>query len=141
MYGVEGWYVQLSCVFFFKQETAYEMRISDWSSDGCSSDLVEAGRLDADVAACVPRQAQTLHRLLGWQRPGRFRHDAALPLHFDVVVVDEASMVDLPLMARLVAPLAPAAPLVLPGGPRLEGRPVGQQGGVTGQSREIHGNH
>src|SRR3546814_10158777 len=27
------------CVFFFKQETAYEMRISDWSSDVCSSDL------------------------------------------------------------------------------------------------------
>src|SRR3546814_5393938 len=29
----------LSCVFFFKQKTAYEMRISDWSSDVCSSDL------------------------------------------------------------------------------------------------------
>src|SRR3546814_14443011 len=30
----------LYCVFFFKQKTAYEMRISDWSSDVCSSDLV-----------------------------------------------------------------------------------------------------
>src|SRR3546814_3726516 len=30
------------CFFFFKQKTAYEMRISDWSSDVCSSDLVEA---------------------------------------------------------------------------------------------------
>src|SRR3546814_5515254 len=29
------------CVFFFKQKTAYEMRISDWSSDVCSSDLVD----------------------------------------------------------------------------------------------------
>src|SRR3546814_10700593 len=28
------------CFFFFKQETAYEMRISDWSSDVCSSDLL-----------------------------------------------------------------------------------------------------
>src|SRR3546814_10340789 len=28
------------CFFFFKQKTAYEMRISDWSSDVCSSDLV-----------------------------------------------------------------------------------------------------
>src|SRR3546814_6286714 len=28
-------------VFFFKQKTAYEMRISDWSSDVCSSDLIE----------------------------------------------------------------------------------------------------
>src|SRR3546814_9757336 len=30
----------LSDVFFFKQKTAYEMRISDWSSDVCSSDLL-----------------------------------------------------------------------------------------------------
>src|SRR3546814_4200119 len=29
----------LFCLFFFKQKTAYEMRISDWSSDVCSSDL------------------------------------------------------------------------------------------------------
>src|SRR3546814_3450716 len=29
----------ISCFFFFKQKTAYEMRISDWSSDVCSSDL------------------------------------------------------------------------------------------------------
>src|SRR3546814_2107156 len=32
----------LYCVFFFKQKTAYEMRISDWSSDVCSSDLGKA---------------------------------------------------------------------------------------------------
>src|SRR3546814_3914825 len=30
----------LLCFFFFKQKTAYEMRISDWSSDVCSSDLL-----------------------------------------------------------------------------------------------------
>src|SRR3546814_3761467 len=35
------------CVFFFKQKTAYEMRISDWSSDVCSSDLVHALRSKA----------------------------------------------------------------------------------------------
>src|SRR3546814_6960580 len=29
------------CLFFFKQKTAYEMRISDWSSDVCSSDLLD----------------------------------------------------------------------------------------------------
>src|SRR3546814_12632258 len=41
-------------VFFFKQKTAYEMRISDWSSDVCSSDLPEElGRLiDVIEAAC-----------------------------------------------------------------------------------------
>src|SRR3546814_9367910 len=31
------------CLFFFKQKTAYEMRISDWSSDVCSSDLIGRG--------------------------------------------------------------------------------------------------
>src|SRR3546814_8353491 len=35
------------CFFFFKQKTAYEMRISDWSSDGCSSDLIEKLIVDA----------------------------------------------------------------------------------------------
>src|SRR3546814_12078515 len=34
--------VSRSCCFFFKQKTAYEMRISDWSSDVCSSDLLRA---------------------------------------------------------------------------------------------------
>src|SRR3546814_4840071 len=33
-----------SYFFFFKQKTAYEMRISDWSSDVCSSDLTDLGR-------------------------------------------------------------------------------------------------
>src|SRR3546814_1938577 len=33
--------------FFFKQKTAYEVRISDWSSDVCSSDLLDVSRLDA----------------------------------------------------------------------------------------------
>src|SRR3546814_17006510 len=37
-------------VFFFKQKTAYEMRISDWSSDVCSSDLGATARLDEAVA-------------------------------------------------------------------------------------------
>src|SRR3546814_3502420 len=32
--------VMTYCFFFFKQKTAYEMRISDWSSDVCSSDLL-----------------------------------------------------------------------------------------------------
>src|SRR3546814_3472431 len=42
-----------SCVFFFKQKTAYEMRISDWSSDVCSSDLTSA----APSVARKPRPA------------------------------------------------------------------------------------
>src|SRR3546814_10305498 len=34
-----SWFCFCFCFFFFKQKTAYEMRISDWSSDVCSSDL------------------------------------------------------------------------------------------------------
>src|SRR3546814_2427385 len=41
----------LSFFFFFKQKTAYEMRISDWSSDVCSSDLGELIRLHAEPLA------------------------------------------------------------------------------------------
>src|SRR3546814_2475559 len=45
---ISGGYVVciVLCVFFFKQKTAYEMRISDWSSDVCSSDLCRADRRD-----------------------------------------------------------------------------------------------
>src|SRR3546814_3219852 len=42
----------LFCVFFFKQKTAYEMRISDWSSDVCSSDL-DVGRTGREHIAQV----------------------------------------------------------------------------------------
>src|SRR3546814_47571 len=42
------------CVFFFKQKTAYEMRISDWSSDVCSSDLFGTSIAPAEVGmACL----------------------------------------------------------------------------------------
>src|SRR3546814_4560675 len=36
----------MCCFFFFKQKTAYEMRISDWSSDVCSSDLINPDQVD-----------------------------------------------------------------------------------------------
>ncbi|MCP5283642.1 MAG: exodeoxyribonuclease V subunit alpha [Burkholderiaceae bacterium] len=62
--------------------------------------------------------ARTLHALLG-TRPGtrRFRHDAANPLPLDLLFVDEASMVHLDLMARLLEALPPQARLVLLGDP------------------------
>src|SRR3546814_6884911 len=43
------------CIFFFKQKTAYEMRISDWSSDVCSSDLPQGISFDASGAAAIDR--------------------------------------------------------------------------------------
>ncbi len=63
--------------------------------------------------------AATIHRLLGF-RPGagsRFRHDRANRLPYDLVVVDEASMVSLTLMSRLVEAVRPEARLVLVGDP------------------------
>src|SRR3546814_21029079 len=39
----------IDCFFFFKQKTAYEMRISDWSSDVCSSDLEEGQPVDIAI--------------------------------------------------------------------------------------------
>jgi exodeoxyribonuclease V alpha subunit len=58
----------------------------------------------------------TIHRLLGTiPRSGKFRHDAGNPLPVDVLVVDEASIVSLSLMAKLFAALPPAARLVLVG--------------------------
>src|SRR3546814_6098453 len=40
--------------FFFKQKTAYEMRISDWSSDVCSSDLIEELRNRVEARMATP---------------------------------------------------------------------------------------
>src|SRR3546814_5454285 len=47
-----GGYV-IVVVFFFKQKTAYEMRISDWSSDVCSSDLAAAGATAAFLVNAI----------------------------------------------------------------------------------------
>ncbi|HEY0502970.1 MAG TPA: exodeoxyribonuclease V subunit alpha [Lysobacter sp.] len=78
--------------------------------------LRDTDGVDAALCEALPATASTLHRLLGTipDRP-RFRHDADHPLPFDVVVVDEASMVDLPLMCKLVEAVADGARLVLLG--------------------------
>jgi exodeoxyribonuclease V alpha subunit len=68
------------------------------------------------LKALLPEEARTLHRLLGSRGDSpAVRHDAARPLALDVLVVDEASMVDLALMAKLVAALPPQARLILLG--------------------------
>ncbi len=64
----------------------------------------------------LPETVTTLHRLLGAKPPSPyFRHDADKPLVYDLVVVDEASMVDLALMSKLLDALKPGARLILLG--------------------------
>ncbi len=62
----------------------------------------------------------TLHRLLGWRPDNatRFRHDRSNRLKYDVVVVDESSMVELTMMGRLLEALRPDCRLVLVGDPQ-----------------------
>ena len=63
-----------------------------------------------------PLQATTLHRLLGHvPNSPYFRHNAENPLAADIVVIDEASMVDLPLMAKLMQAVPASAMLILLG--------------------------
>ncbi len=69
----------------------------------------------AAVVERIPREAATLHRLLGVGSGGGFRHNAANPLPVDVLVVDEASMIDVPLLARLLQATPPDARLILLG--------------------------
>src|SRR5690606_34985592 len=72
----------------------------------------------AGVIEALPTTGSTLHRLLGTIPDSRrFRHGIDNPLPFDVVVVDEASMIDLPLMAKLVEAVPDGARLVLIGDP------------------------
>src|SRR3546814_3923679 len=76
-------------VFFFKQKTAYEMRISDWSSDVCSSDLATIYR-GMDIGTAKPsrsEQATMPHHLLDIRDPAEsysaaeFQRDASLLIH------------------------------------------------------------
>ncbi|WP_212632030.1 exodeoxyribonuclease V subunit alpha [Pseudomonas sp. KB-10] len=77
---------------------------------------VQSLALDERVREQIPTLVTTLHRLLG-SRPGsrHFRHDAANPLPLDVLVVDEASMIDLEMMASLLGALPAHARLILLG--------------------------
>jgi len=81
--------------------------------------LQEAVREQADALGLPELTAATLHRLLGWQRgrDTRFRYHEFNRLPYDVIVVDETSMVSLTMMSRLLAALRPDTRLVLVGDP------------------------
>lgn len=80
------------------------------------SHQVQSLQVPEGVRQKIPSEVTTVHRLLG-SRPGtrHFRHHAGNPLPLDVLVVDEASMIDLEMMANLLDALPPHARMVLLG--------------------------
>ena len=69
-----------------------------------------------ELKAAIPTESSTLHRLLGTlPNSAEFRHNQANPLHLDILVVDEASMVDLPMMYKVIDALPKHARLILLG--------------------------
>lgn len=69
-----------------------------------------------EIRAMIPEEAATIHRILGTiPYSPYFRHNTDNPLEVDVIVVDEASMVDLALMTKLTSALPSKAKLILLG--------------------------
>ncbi len=93
----------------------------------------------ADILPRIPEEASTIHRLLGMGHGDLPRHRAANPLPLDCLVVDEASMIDLPLMARLLDALPATTRLILLGDrDQLASVEAGNVlGDITGHGREI----
>jgi exodeoxyribonuclease V alpha subunit len=85
--------------------------------EAVSEELAALRGVPEAVALLGQPQGVTLHRLLGWRPDNttRFRHDRSNHLKHDVVVVDESSMVELTMMARLLEALRPDSRLVLVG--------------------------
>ncbi|MBI9075007.1 MAG: exodeoxyribonuclease V subunit alpha [Desulfatibacillum sp.] len=78
----------------------------------------ELGKLDIpkELQDAIPSGSKTIHRLMGARfNSNQFLHHAKNPLHADILIVDEASMVDLALMARLMEALPDHAKLILLG--------------------------
>ena len=72
--------------------------------------------IDAKVLAEIPTQAQTIHRLLGvLPNSPNFKHQEDNRLAYDIVLIDEVSMVDLPLMTRIFRALKDSAKVILLG--------------------------
>jgi exodeoxyribonuclease V alpha subunit len=77
--------------------------------------LQRAGHLPDALRAKLPTDSSTIHRLLGSTINGKFRHHAANQLPIDVLVVDEASMLDLALAVHLIEAVPENARIILLG--------------------------
>lgn len=90
------------------------------ASVGLSLSLHHFPQTYAASIRAVTEASSTIHRMLGWSpgNRGRFAHHAQNKLPYDIVIIDEVSMVSLPLMARLLEALSPTTKLVLVGDPQ-----------------------
>lgn len=90
------------------------------ASVGTSLSLDHFPQTHAESIKAVTEVSSTIHRLLGWSpgNRGRFAHHSQNQLPYDIVIIDEVSMVSLPLMARLLEALSPTTKLVLVGDPQ-----------------------
>ena len=80
------------------------------------SRAISSMKIPENIKSLIPLEATTIHRLLGASiMPGRFHYHADNPLSSDVIIVDEASMVDLPLMVHLLNAMKDGCSLVLIG--------------------------
>src|SRR3546814_568903 len=100
--GMICMFVLLCCLFFFfKQKTAYEMRISDWSSDVCSSDLISTILLDRRPVRRVPMHYPSVTVLVAcYNEGGNIEHtidslaQQGYPGAMTVLVLDDGSTDD-----------------------------------------------
>src|SRR3546814_11438982 len=123
------------CFFFFKQKTAYEMRISDWSSDVCSSDLDEGYSqhlADPRLGAVVIGP--------GYPAGAALDHDVAAALDIGLPLVLDAAAIasGLPRLGNAAAILTPHQAGSAPDFPALSGStinrapPAAKQTGAVG---------
>ena len=115
--------VMLLAMLAGRSATAAPLRIALAAPTGkAAARMTEAVLAEVGDGAEVEIVGRTLHRLLGFRHPDHrsadgFIHDATNPLPFDVVIVDEVSMVSLPLMVSLLDATPPSCRLVLVGDP------------------------
>ena len=92
------------------------MRLQESIANGKQDQTNVAHLFDQQTLDIIPEQVSTIHRLLGSiTKSVQFRHHEDNPLSHDIIVVDEASMIDLALMSKLVKALKPKAQLILLG--------------------------
>lgn len=108
----------LACLLFINPQTRITLAAPTGKAAMRMLEAIrsQTGRFPKAIQAAMPKEAFTLHRLLqATSRPGVFRRHAGRPLTLDVLVVDEASMVDLALACHLLTALPAHARLIMLG--------------------------